>query len=119
MDDGLTGRSRLGLGFAETFFGFEFGLALRFLVLPVAFFLGLAASFGGFALGLLACLLAVAALGFLFRQPSFFDVADFCVGERAGARSAFILGQRPQNDARTAARRRRRRGPGDRRPGRG
>ena len=62
-----------GLGFAETLLGFEFGLALGFLVLPVALFFGLAAGFGGFALGLLDAFLAVAALGFLFRQTPLFD----------------------------------------------
>src|SRR3954454_4071330 len=49
---------RLGFGFAETLFGFQFGLALGFLVLTVTFFLGLAAGFGGFSLWPLAGLLS-------------------------------------------------------------
>ena len=117
-DRGAGGGCRTGLGFAKAFFGFEFGLALGFLVLPVALFLGLAAGFGGFALGLLDAFLAVAAPGFLFGQPAFLDVADLGVGERAGAGRTLILGQRTQNDARTAARRSRRRcGTGKRRLG--
>src|SRR5260370_11279864 len=62
--DGSTGRRRCsaGFGLAKTLLGFELGLALGFLVLAVAFFLGLAAGFGGFALGLLDAFLAVAAL---------------------------------------------------------
>ena len=115
----MAAAARLGLGFAETLLGLEFGLALGFLVLAVALFLGLAAGFGGFALGLLDAFLAVAALGFLFRQPALFDVADLGVGERAGAGGALVLGQRAQHHARTAARRgRRRRGTGERRLGR-
>src|SRR5216683_673568 len=101
-----------GLGLAKTLLGFELGLALGFLVLPVTFFLRLAAGFGGFAFGLLDAFLAVAALGFLFRQTPFFDVADLGVGERAGARGALILGQGAEHHARTAARRRRWRGTG-------
>ena len=105
----------LGLGFAETLLGFEFGLALGFLVLAVALFLGLAAGFGGFALGLLDAFLGVAALGFLFRQPAFLDVADLGVGQRAGARGTLVLGQGTQHHAGTAARRGRRGGTGQRR----
>src|SRR5450755_4446993 len=108
----------LGFGFAEAFLGFELGLALGLLVLPVAFFLGLAAGFGGFALGLLDAFLAVAALGFLFGETTLFNVADFGVGERAGARRALVLGQGAQHHARIAARRRRRGGTGERRLGR-
>ena len=96
---GLGRGGGLGLGFAETLLGFEFGLALGFLVLAVAFFLGLAAGFGGLALGLLDAFLGVAALGFLFGQPAFLDVADLGVGQRAGARGALVLGQRAQHDA--------------------
>src|ERR1700689_4195063 len=108
----------LGLGFAEAFLGLEFGLALGFLVRPVALFLGLAAGFGGLALGLLDAFLAVAALGFLFGELPLFHVADFGVGERAGACRTLILGQRAQHHARTAARRgRRRRRTGERRLG--
>ena len=111
-------RRGLGLGFAETLLGFEFGLALGFLVLPVAVFLGLAAGFGGFALGLLDAFLAVAALGFLFREPALFDVADLGVGQRAGARGTLVLGQGAQHHARIAARRGwRRGGTGERRLG--
>ena len=109
----------LGLGLAETLLGFEFGLALGFLFLPVTFFLGLAAGFGGFTFGLLDAFLAVAALGFLFREPALFDVAHLGVGQRASARGALILGQRAQHHARIAARRvRRRGGTGHRRLGR-
>ena len=82
-------------GFAKTLLGFEFGLALGFLILAVAVFFGLAAGFGGLALGLLDAFPAVAALGFLFRQAPFFDVAHFGVGKRAGARGTLVLGQRP------------------------
>jgi hypothetical protein len=109
---------RTGFGFAKAFFGFEFGLAPGFLVLTVALFLGLAAGFGGLALGLLDAFLAVAAPGFNLGQPPFLDVADFCVGERAGASRTLILGQGAQNDARIAARRSRGRcGTGERRLG--
>jgi len=112
------GRS-LGFGFAKAFLGFEFGLALGFLVLAVTLFLGLAAGFGGLALGLLDAFLAVAALGFLFGEAALFDVADFRIGERAGAGGALILGQGAQHHARIAARRSRRgRGTGERRLGR-
>src|SRR6266851_3600635 len=108
---GGTNRSRgLGFGFAKAFLGFELGLALGLLVLPVAFFFGLAAGFGGFAFGLLDAFLAVAALGFLFGETALFNVADFGVGERAGARRALVLGQGAQHHARIAARRSRRGG---------
>ena len=73
----------------------------------VALFFGLAAGFGGLAFGLLDAFLAVAALGFLFRQTPLFDVADLGVGERAGAGGAFVLGQRAQHHAGIVARRRR------------
>ena len=108
---GGAGRGRgLGFGFAETLLGFGLGLALGFLVLAVALFLGLAAGFGGFALGLLDAFLAVAALGFGFRDAALFDVANLGVGQRAGARGALVLGQGAQHHARIAARRGRRRG---------
>jgi hypothetical protein len=89
----------LGLGLAETLLGFEFGLALGFLILPVTFFLGLAAGFGGFTLGLLDAFPAVAALGFLFRDAALFDVAHLRIRQRTGARGALILGQRAQDHA--------------------
>ncbi len=92
-------RGSAGFGFAKTFLGFEFGLALGFLILPVAFFFGLAAGFGGFPLGLLDAFLAVAARDFRFRQTPLFDVTDLGVGERAGARGALVLGQGPQHHA--------------------
>src|SRR4051812_12230386 len=57
---------RLGFGFAETLFGFQFGLALGFLVLAVTFFLGLAAGFGGVLLRPLAALPSFSAPCFLF-----------------------------------------------------
>src|SRR6266404_3246280 len=79
-------RCGASFGFAKTLLGFEFGLALGLLVLAVALLFGLAAGFGGLALGLLDAFPAVAALGFLFRQAPFFDVAYLGVGERAGAR---------------------------------
>src|SRR3954452_8068538 len=94
---------RLGFGFAETLFGFQFGLALGFLVLAVTFFLGLAAGFGGFSLGLLDAFLAVAALGFLFRQTPLFHIADLRVGKRTGARTTLVLGQGTQHHAGTCA----------------
>ena len=107
-----------GLGLAKTLLGFEFGLALGFFVLPVALFFGLAAGFGGFALGLFDAFLAVAALGFLFRQTPLLVVADLGVGERAGAGGAFILGQRAQHHAGIVAWRSwRAGGTGERRPG--
>ena len=99
------GRSRARrFGLAKTLLGFEFGLALGFFVLPVAFFLGLAAGFGRFALGLLDALAAGAALGFFLRNAALFDVADFGVGERAGARRALVLGEGAQHHAGIAAR---------------
>ncbi len=65
----------------------------------MTFFLGLAARFGGFALGLLDAFAAAAALGFFFGEPAFLDVTDLGVGQRAGARGTFILGQRAQHHA--------------------
>ena len=100
QNGGGSGRcSGLGLGLAETLLGFEFGLALGLLILPVTFFLGLAAGFGGFTLCLLDAFPAVAALGFLFRDAALFDVAHLGVRQRAGARGALILGQRAQHHA--------------------
>src|SRR5436305_4460020 len=87
-------RRRLGFGLAETLLGFGLGLALGFLVLAMAVFLGLAAGLGGFALGLLDAFLAVAALGFFFREAALFDVALFCVRQCASARGAFVFSQR-------------------------
>src|SRR6185437_9971381 len=99
----------LGFGFAKTLLGFEFGLALGFLVLAVTFLFGLATGLGGLAFGLLDAFLAVAAPSFLFRQPSFLDVPQLRVGQRAGTRRPLILGQRAKHDARIAPRRCRRR----------
>ena len=76
--------------------------------MTVTLFLGLAAGFGGFALGLLDAFAAGAALGFLFGDPPFLDVANLGVGQRAGAGGTLVLGQRAQHDARIAARRGRR-----------
>src|SRR3954453_12652689 len=87
---------RLGFGFAETLFGFQFGLALGFLILAMTFFLGLTAGVGGFSLGLLDAFLAIAALGFLFRQAPLFHVADLRVGKRTGARTTLVFCQGTQ-----------------------
>jgi hypothetical protein len=57
----------------------------------VAVFLGLAAGFGGFTLGLLDAFLAVAPLGFFFRQAPFFDIAELLRGV-AGAVAARVVG---------------------------
>ena len=92
-------RGGLGFGLAETLLGFEFGLALGFLVLTMTFLFGLAAGLGGLALGLFDAFLAVAPLGFFFRQPPLFDVADFGVSQRTGARRAFVFGQGAQHHA--------------------
>src|SRR6202043_1934520 len=108
----------LGRGLAKTLLGFEFGLALGPLVLPMTLLFSLAAGLGGLTLGLLDAFLAVAPLGFFFRQAPLFDVADFGVGQRAGARGTFVFGQGAQHHAGIAARRRRRgRGPRHRRLG--
>src|SRR3954451_11155021 len=110
---------RLGLGFAETLFGLQFGFALGFLVVAVTFFLGLTAGFGGFSLGLLDAFLAVAALGFLFRPAPLFHVADLRVGKRTGARTTLVFCQGTQHHARTCAWRGRDCGAGERRLCRG
>jgi hypothetical protein len=114
---GRGGGRGLGFGFTKALLGFEFGLALGFLFLAVTFFLCLAARLSGLALGLLDAFAARAALGFLFRQPAFLDIADLGVGQRARAGGAFVLGQRPQHHAGTGARCRRCRGTGGRRLG--
>ena len=97
-----TARGGLGLGFAETLFGFGLGLALGFLVLAMAVFLGLAAGFRGFALGLLDAFLAVAAGGLGLGNAALFDVATFRIGQRARARGPFVLRQCAQHHAGTA-----------------
>lgn len=60
---------------------------------------GLAAGLGGLTLGLLDAFLAIAALGFFFRQPPLFDVADFGVSQRTGARGTFVFSQGAQHHA--------------------
>ena len=105
-------RRASGLGLAKALLGFEFGLALGFLILPMALFFSLAAGFGRFTLGLLDALAAGAALGLFLRDLALFDVADLCVGECAGARRALVFGQRSQHDPGSIARLSRRAGRG-------
>src|ERR1700722_14789580 len=99
-----------GFGFAKTLLGFKFGLALGFLVVTMALFLGLAAGFGRFAFGLLDAFPAGAALGFFFRNTALFDIAQLGVGQRIGARRTLDLCEGAQDYAGIAARRRRRGG---------
>ncbi len=87
------GRGAGGLSLAETLLGFEFGLALGLFVVAMALFLGLAAGFGGFAFGLFDAFAAGTPLGFLFRHPPFFRLANAGIGERADARGVLVLGQ--------------------------
>ena len=98
-------RRASALGFAEALLGFGFGLALGFLVLAVALFLGLAARFGGFALGLLDAFACCCGAWLLLRRGGALRRRAPCVGQRAGARRTFVLGQRAQHHAGAAARR--------------
>src|SRR5580698_4929716 len=109
---GMAGRAAAGaaFGFAKTLLGFKFGLALGFLVVTMALFLGLAAGFGRFAFGLLDAFPAGAALGFFFRNTALFDIAQLGVGQRIGARRTLVLCEGAQDYAGIAARRRRRGG---------
>src|SRR5262249_25071384 len=102
---GPAGRRRgADLPLSQTVFGFDFGLPLGLLFLLVAFFLCLAACLGSLALGLVDAFLAVAALGFFFRQPPLFDLASLGVSKCAGAGGAFILRQGREHHARIGAR---------------
>src|SRR5205085_9454175 len=103
------------LGFAKPLLGLGFGLAFGFLVLAVAFFLGLAAGLGGLAFGLLDAFAAVAAPCLLFGEAALLKVALSGVGQRAGACAALVFGQRAQHNIAARRRcRRRRRGTGKR-----
>ena len=65
----------------------------------MAVFLGLAAGFRSFALGAFGRFALGATAGFVFGLAAFLDIADARISQRAGARGAFILGQRAQHDA--------------------
>ena len=105
------GRRTGRLAFTEPLLGLELGLALGFLFLTVALFLGLAARLGSLALGAFGGFALGAAAGFLFGLTALFHVADARVGERAGAGRTLILGQGAQHHAGSAALRRAGTGP--------
>src|SRR5262249_8565817 len=69
------------LALAKALLGFELGLALGFLVGAMALFFSLAARFGRFTFCLLDAFAACAALGFLFGNPPFLDLARARIGQ--------------------------------------
>ncbi len=89
----------LGLFLAEAFLGFLLGLALGFVFVTAAIFFLALARFRGVALQPLAALAIGAPARLLLGDAAFLRLAHARVGERVGARVAFLVGEGAEHHA--------------------